>query len=92
MKLSGEWLKGNIVEGKWIFPNGIYWEGKFKGNKPTDIGTWFFPSTNTVKGEFKQIEDEEADADPDSGEKPIKLTWKTLPSFYNPEAFDDLNI
>jgi hypothetical protein len=92
LKLAGTWEKGNLSEGKWIFPNGIFWEGKFKNNKPLDVGTWHFQNGNTVKGEFKQIEDEDADGDPDTGVKPIKLTWKTLPNFYNAEAFDDLNI
>jgi len=81
-----------MIEGKWIFPNGIYWEGKFKNNKPIDVGIWHFSDTNTVKGDFKQMEDEEAEADEVTGEKPIKLTWNTLADFYNPYAFDDLNI
>lgn len=92
LKLSGEWEKGKLLKGKWIFPNGIFWEGNFKNNKPVDIGVWHFPNNNTVKGEFKQIEDEEAEPNPDTGEKPIKLTWRTVADVYNPEAFDDLNL
>lgn len=92
MMLSGEWQNGNIVSGKWIFPNGIYWEGSFKGNKPINIGTWHFSNGNVIKGEFKQTEDENADPNPDTNEKPIILNWKTHASVYNPDAFDDLKL
>ena len=92
MKLSGIWENGNMIEGKWIFPNGIYFEGKFNKNKPTGVGNWHFPKSNVVKGEFIQEEEADADPDPDTNEKPLKITWKTLPNVYNPEAFEDLGI
>lgn len=92
LKISGNWENGTLTYGKWIFPNGIYWEGKFKKNKPIDSGVWNFPDGNKVEGLFKQAEDEEAEPLPDSEEKPIKLTWETKNNIYNPEAFEHLNI
>lgn len=89
MKLAGIWDNGKIKSGKWIFPNGIYWEGEFDNNKPKGEGFWHFSDTNVVKGVFEQIEDEEAEADED-GNKPKKVNWKTSASFYNEEAFDNI--
>ena len=34
MKLIGEWKENTIIGGRWIFPNGTYYEGKFTNNKP----------------------------------------------------------
>lgn len=59
-----------------IYPNGIYYEGKFTENKPDKEGTWHFQNGNTVNGAFTFSKE----ADPDGGEKPlIKLTWATSP-------------
>lgn len=92
LKISGNWENGNLTEGKWIFPNGIFWEGKFNKNKPIGQGIWNFTDSNKVKGTFKQAEDEEAEPLPDSDEKPIKISWETSANLYNPQAFDELNI
>jgi radial spoke head protein 1 len=64
------------VEGDWIFPNGTFFRGKFKGNKPDGQGEWIFPNGNKVKGDFTQIP-------PEDETLPIKLTWAT-----NPEIVD----
>jgi hypothetical protein len=29
MKLYGDWTAGAITKGKWIYPNGMYYEGGF---------------------------------------------------------------
>lgn len=29
MKMIGDWEKGEIVTGRWIYPNGLYYEGEF---------------------------------------------------------------
>lgn len=92
LKLNGNWDNGNIVFGKWIFPNGIYWEGKFNKNKPIGEGSWKFPDGNQVKGEFKQTEDENAEPLPDSDEKPIKISFETKHRVYNPKAFEEIII
>ena len=34
MKMFGDWVAGQITKGKWIYPNGMYYEGGFKNNKP----------------------------------------------------------
>lgn len=92
LKLCGDWENGNFIKGKWIFPNGIYWQGEFKKNKPQGIGRWIFPDGNTVEGKFTQLEDEEAEPLPETDEKPIKLNWSTTTKIYNPDAFEDLDI
>ena len=40
MRLLGEWKDNKIAQGRWIFPNGTYYEGEFENNKPTKNGTW----------------------------------------------------
>ena len=42
MKIAGEWENGKILKGKWIFPNGTYFEGPFINNFPKDEGVWYF--------------------------------------------------
>ena len=32
VKLCGVWDEGELVQGKWIFPNGTVYEGRFKHN------------------------------------------------------------
>lgn len=34
MKLFGQWKHSSIESGKWIYPNGMYYEGQFANNKP----------------------------------------------------------
>ena len=34
LKFSGLWKDSKFVQGKWIMPNGNYYEGKFANNKP----------------------------------------------------------
>mgnify|MGYP006109477875 CR=1 FL=1 len=34
MKLFGQWKDSSITTGRWIYPNGMYYEGGFKNNKP----------------------------------------------------------
>ena len=38
IKLMGEWTDGVIKKGRWILPNGVYYEGEFENNKPTKTG------------------------------------------------------
>jgi len=54
MKIAGEWENGKILKGKWIFPNGTYFEGPFINNFPKDEGVWYFTNWNIVKGSFSQ--------------------------------------
>lgn len=73
MKISGIWINGEIEKGKWIFPNGTYFEGNFEKNKPKGSGVWHFANGNRVDGEFhhSQIKDEETD------EMVTKISWET---------------
>jgi len=34
MKMQGDWKEGEIKVGRWIYPNGLYFEGEFANNKP----------------------------------------------------------
>ena len=89
MKMCGEWVKGQLSKGQWIYPNGLYFEGNFKNNKPEGAGTWFFKNGNTqagtfdqkprVKGEDEPPSEEEVDADGNPVEKKPKydLIWNT---------------
>ena len=71
MKYVGTFKNGQLINGKWLYPNGSYFEGNFDNNKPKGKGTWNFANGNQVQGEYTQIyraDTEEAD---------IKLSWKT---------------
>ena len=46
MKLYGDWVAGSIVKGKWIYPNGMFYEGAFDKNKPAGEGKWVFVNEN----------------------------------------------
>lgn len=80
MKMQGEWVKGEIANGKWIYPNGVYFEGEFKNNKPSGHGTWHFANGNTLEGTFSQqakAADEEEPAEEEEGAKPkLDLVWQ----------------
>ena len=72
MKFVGTFSEGNIVNGKWMYPNGTYFEGNFDNNMPKGVGKWHFENGNSVEGLYTQI----VRADLDS--KDLKLAWKTL--------------
>lgn len=38
MKIAGQWKGGQILNGKWIYPNGTFYEGTFDMNKPKGQG------------------------------------------------------
>ena len=61
MKLYGDWTAGSITSGKWIYPNGMYYEGKFENNKPKGEGCWKFKNGNTLAGEYEQKKKEAAE-------------------------------
>ena len=84
MKLFGEREEGSIKNGKWIYPNGMFYEGQFDNNKPKGQGKWVFKNGNTLEGEYEQKEkvvgeDEEPPAE-EEGEDAVKkpkfnLVW-----------------
>eukprot|EP00933_Yihiella_yeosuensis_P026510 TRINITY_DN20591_c0_g1_i4.p1 TRINITY_DN20591_c0_g1~~TRINITY_DN20591_c0_g1_i4.p1 ORF type:complete len:269 (-),score=73.34 TRINITY_DN20591_c0_g1_i4:74-880(-) len=55
-KLEGEWESGKIISGKWIFPNGLFYSGSFRYNKPFGKGVWVFPNGNQLTGAYDQKE------------------------------------
>jgi len=79
MRLIGEWSESNLVTGKWVFPNGVVFEGEFKNNKPVNDGTWKFKNGNNLKGKYIQhVTDADEGDEGEEGEekKPkIKCEW-----------------
>jgi len=55
-----------MTQGKWILPDGSYYQGRWQGNQPNGSGSFFFPNGNCQKGEYR-LEDQ-------NGEK--KLLWR----------------
>jgi len=87
--MCGEWENSRLSTGKWIYPNGLYFEGAFQNNKPQGKGTWFFKNGNCLEGTFEQkpkvkgedeaASDEEVNENGDAIEKKVKfdLVWNT---------------
>ena len=71
MKLYGDWTAGSITKGKWIYPNGMYFEGDFENNKPKGKGKWVFKNGNVLEGEYdqKKKEPEEGEEEAPEGEE-----------------------
>merc|ERR1712118_48664 len=67
-KLIGDWVQGKIVKGEWIFPNGTFYSGKFRYNKPFGKGVWVFKNGNQLTGEYIQKE-QPTDDDPPAGDE-----------------------
>eukprot|EP00747_Dinoflagellata_sp_TGD_P161700 gnl/TRDRNA2_/TRDRNA2_178461_c0_seq1.p2 gnl/TRDRNA2_/TRDRNA2_178461_c0~~gnl/TRDRNA2_/TRDRNA2_178461_c0_seq1.p2 ORF type:complete len:272 (+),score=75.63 gnl/TRDRNA2_/TRDRNA2_178461_c0_seq1:95-910(+) len=79
-KLVGEFENGKIVSGKWIFPNGTFYSGQFRYNKPFGKGVWVFKNGNQLTGEYEQKEqpneDEGGGGDEEEGAvKPDPKVW-----------------
>jgi hypothetical protein len=66
-KMKGEWVDGKMSSGQWIFPNGTFWSGKFRYNKPYGQGVWVFANGNQLTGNYvqKELVDEEGEAPPE---------------------------
>lgn len=45
---------GQVEQGKWIQPNGTFYEGAFSNNKPNGKGRWVFKNGNVLDGEYEQ--------------------------------------
>lgn len=73
-KLVGDWENGKMTVGKWVFPNGTFYTGKFRYNKPFGEGVWVFPTGNQLTGEYVQKEQpgDDEPADPDDENAPPK--------------------
>ena len=53
MKFIGMFKAGKLCDGKWIYPNGSYYEGSFDNNQPKGDGKWNFANGNVVAGQYK---------------------------------------
>mmetsp|Transcript_35923 Transcript_35923/g.40863 ORF Transcript_35923/g.40863 Transcript_35923/m.40863 type:complete len:225 (+) Transcript_35923:44-718(+) len=84
MKFVGTWKEGEMNEGKWIYPNGNYFEGKFEQNKPTGAGVWYFKNGNQVNGEYvqKQITTEDEEEAEDAKPK-VEVIWNSDSNLYS---------
>jgi radial spoke head protein 1 len=83
MKMLGEWKNGEISHGRWVYPNGVYFEGKFENNKPSGAGTWHFTNSNSLQGVYTQkpkvLGDDEEPAEEEEGvaaKKKFDLVWQ----------------
>jgi len=43
----------SIEKGKWVYPNGMFYEGDFANNKPNGKGKWVFKNGNLLEGEYE---------------------------------------
>ena len=86
MKMIGQWKDAKLTEGRWIYPNGLYWLGKFENNKPCGQGTWYFKNGNQLEGTFEQkpkekdenAEESEVEGEPGAKKEPkFDLVWHT---------------
>lgn len=76
--MVGEWENGKITNGKWIFPNGMFYSGGFRYNKPFGKGVWAFKNGNQLTGSYEQKEQEAEDGGGDEEEgkpKPDPKVW-----------------
>jgi radial spoke head protein 1 len=72
-KLVGQWENGKIISGKWVFPNGTFYSGKFRYNKPFGKGVWVFANGNQLTGDYQQKEQPSDDPPPaDDDENVVK--------------------
>ena len=46
-------MKGQMISGEWVYPNGTNYRGNFDNNKPKGKGTWTFENGNVVAGAYQ---------------------------------------
>ncbi len=76
-KYVGNFKNGQLVKGKWLYPNGSYFQGAFGFNQPKGAGSWNFANGNCVEGVYTQTKR----ADVEGNE--IKLSWRTSADISN---------
>jgi len=77
MKFVGTWTGSEFARGKWVFPNGTYFEGEFSKNQPKGKGKWVVAHKgNVATGEYTQAVVEEETPEGDKKTK-IKVSWKS---------------
>ncbi|SOV14692.1 conserved Plasmodium protein, unknown function [Plasmodium gaboni] len=58
--LEGNWAEGYLSYGKWTLPNGMYFVGRFRQNKPTGDGSWVFNNKTQVNVFYHEIYNEKS--------------------------------
>ncbi|SOV14713.1 conserved Plasmodium protein, unknown function [Plasmodium sp. gorilla clade G2] len=58
--LEGNWAEGYLSYGKWTLPNGMYFVGRFRENKPTGDGSWIFNNKTQVNVFYHEIYNEKS--------------------------------
>jgi len=62
-KYVGTFKNGQLITGKWLYPNGTYFEGNFGHNQPKGQGKWHFANGNVVEGCYSQTKRGDVDDD-----------------------------
>ena len=81
MKIYGQWKQGKITHGKWIYPNGTFYEGGFANNKPSGKGKWVFKNGNELEGLYEQKKKEGEDAEDPPAEEGAEEGAEPKPKF-----------
>lgn len=68
-KYVGQFMKGQMTQGKWLQCNGDFFQGNFDNNKPKGAGVWNFKNGNKVCGVYRQTNKAGNEADD------ICLSW-----------------
>ena len=58
-QLVGQWEKGAMMTGRWVWRDGTSWHGPFKGSSPLGRGVFYFPNGTMQEGEYVQEGDKE---------------------------------
>ena len=58
-QLVGQWEKGAMVSGKWVWKDGTSWHGPFKASSPLGHGIFYFPNGTVQEGDYVQEGDKE---------------------------------
>ena len=85
MKIVGDWERGEIVHGKWIFPNGTYFEGNFEKNFPKSFGKWNFVNGNVNEGEYIHTESRVGGTGLNKNDIYTKLSWCPKEEIFDPK-------
>lgn len=83
-QLVGDWVRGSIVSGKWLFDDGTTWHGNFRNNKPIGRGVFYFVNGMQQAGEYVE------EGDPEDDEEEKKLVWRGGDMVQSTQAASDL--
>jgi len=75
-KFVGDWVQGQMQEGRWVLTNGAYFSGVFSANKPAGDGTWTMANKDVIDGDYSRRVIPVKNLDQTLGTS-IELTWST---------------